>query len=356
MPAVNRGTLSQMPGRFAVSHSDLDEGPANRPTRYHREVAKSIIMTNRSPDLPFAQSINPYRGCEHGCIYCYARPNHAYVDLSPGQDFETEIFCKENAAEVLRDSLRKPGYRCQPVVLGTATDPYQPAERERRLTRELIQVLADCQHPFSLITKSTLVLRDLDLIAPMARAGRASVTVSVTTLDNRLKAQLEPRASGGKERLRAIRELSRAGVPVSVLVAPVIPFINDHELEDIVGQIAQAGAEHAGYVVLRLPHEVGPLWQEWLDEYYPDRAEKVMSVMRDLHGGAIYDSRWHHRQSGQGAWAHLLKQRFENACRAAGLSARESLALDTQGFVPPGPHGQLALWAGLPETENPGGL
>ncbi|ERP88897.1 radical SAM protein [Alcanivorax sp. P2S70] len=344
MPAVNRGTLSRIPGRFASRHSDLDEAPQNRPTRYHREIAKSIIVTNRSPDLPFSQSINPYRGCEHGCIYCYARPNHAYVDLSPGQDFESEIFCKENAAEVLRESLRKPGYQCLPVVLGTATDPYQPAERERRLTREMLQVLADSQHPFSLITKSTLVLRDLDLIAPMARAGRASVTVSVTTLDNRLKAQLEPRASGGKDRLRVIRELSRAGVPVSVLVAPVIPFINDHELEDIVGQVAMAGAEHAGYVVLRLPHEVGPLWEEWLAEHYPDRAEKVMSVMRDLHGGAIYNSRWHQRQSGQGAWSHLLRQRFDTACRAAGLQGRETLALDTSGFVAPGPHGQLALW------------
>ena len=201
--------------------------------------------------MPFSQSINPYRGCEHGCIYCYARPNHAYVDLSPGQDFESEIFCKENAAEVLRESLRKPGYQCQPVVLGTATDPYQPAERERRLTREMLQVLADSQHPFSLITKSTLVLRDLDLIAPMARAGRASVTVSVTTLDNRLKAQLEPRASGGKDRLRVIRELSRAGVPVSVLVAPVIPFINDHELEDIVGQVADVVG--IGQNVIRKP-------------------------------------------------------------------------------------------------------
>jgi len=344
MPAVNRGTLSQIPGRFAVSHSDMDDAPVNRPTRYHREQAKSLIMTNRSPDLPFEQSINPYRGCEHGCIYCYARPNHAYVDLSPGQDFESEIFCKDNAAEVLRDSLRKPGYRCRPIVLGTVTDPYQPIERERRITRELLQVLVDCQHPFSLITKSTLVLRDLDLIAPMARQGRASVAVSVTTLDNRLKGELEPRASGGRERIKVIRELSRAGVPVTALVAPVIPFINDHELEDIVEQVAQAGAQQAGYVVLRLPHEVGPLWEEWLHEHYPERAEKVMSVMRDLHGGAVYDSRWHQRQSGQGAWAHLLRQRFASACKAAGLLAQEEQSLDCSGFVPPGPHGQLNLW------------
>ncbi|EKF75043.1 hypothetical protein A11A3_05104 [Alcanivorax hongdengensis A-11-3] len=341
---ANRGSVSRMPGRFAVSHSELDAPDAARPTRYHRERAKSIIMRNSSPDLPFTQSINPYRGCEHGCIYCYARPNHAYVDLSPGQDFESEIFCKDNAPEVLRDSLRKRGYRCQPIVLGTVTDPYQPIEREKRLTRQLIQVLVDCQHPFSLITKSSLVERDLDLLAPMARAGRASVAISVTTLDNRLKGQLEPRASGGRERLRVIRELSRAGVPVSVLVAPVIPFINDHELEDIVEQVAQAGASSVGYVLLRLPHEVGPLWQQWLAQHYPDRADKVMGIMRELHGGAVYDSRWHVRQTGQGAWAALLRQRFEKARRDAGLDVPRREALDCSGFRPPGAHGQLALW------------
>ena len=233
-----------------------DEADTARLTRYHREQARSIITHNQSPDLHFDSSINPYRGCEHGCIYCFARPNHAYVDLSPGQDFEAEIFCKDNAAEVLRDTLRKPGYRCRPLVIGTATDPYQPVERERLITREILQVLAECRHPFSLITKSALVLRDLDLIAPMAVEGRASVAVSVTTLDNRLKNQLEPRASGGRERLKTVRELARAGVPVTVLVAPLIPFINDQELEDIVEQVAAAGARSAGYVTLRLPHEV----------------------------------------------------------------------------------------------------
>ena len=253
-----RGASSTLTGRYEsrpreATHDgwDIPEEVRQIRTDLREETARSLITYNKSPDLPFDRSINPYRGCEHGCIYCYARPNHAYVDLSPGQDFESEIFCKENAAEVLRESLRKPGYQCLPVVLGTATDPYQPAERERRLTREMLQVLADSQHPFSLITKSTLVLRDLDLIAPMARAGRASVTVSVTTLDNRLKAQLEPRASGGKDRLRVIRELSRAGVPVSVLVAPVIPFINDHELEDIVGQVADVVG--IGQNVIRKP-------------------------------------------------------------------------------------------------------
>lgn len=342
--ASNRGTLSGQAGRFAVTTVTLDEPPAARPTRYHREMARSIITRHGSPDLHFEASINPYRGCEHGCIYCFARPNHAYVDLSPGQDFESEIFYKENAAEVLRETLRKPAYRCAPMVIGTATDPYQPVERERRVTRELLQVLSDSRHPFSLITKSSLVLRDLDLIGPMARAGRASVAVSVTTLDNRLKNQLEPRASAGRERVRTIRELARAGVPVTVLVAPLIPFINDHEMEDIVEQVAEAGARSAAFVVLRLPHEVGPLWREWLDDHYPERAEKVMSVLRDMHGGSEYDSRWHHRFSGQGPWAQLLGQRFRQACQRHGLSPREELTLNTDDFRPPGPAGQLSLW------------
>lgn len=344
--ASNRGTLNQRPGRFAVIHSEHDEPAAARPSRYHREIARSILTRNQSPDLHFDTSLNPYRGCEHGCIYCFARPNHAYVDLSPGQDFESEIFCKDNAAEVLRDTLRKPGYRCRPIVIGTATDPYQPVERERRLTREVLQVLSECRHPFSLITKSALVLRDLDLIGPMAREGRASVAVSVTTLDNRLKGQLEPRASGGRERLRTVRELARAGVPVTVLVAPLIPFINDHELEDIVEQVAAAGARSAGYVILRLPHELGPLWEEWLATHYPDRAGKVMATVRELHGGATYDSRWHHRHRGQGPWAQLLSRRFQTACQRAGLAPRESFTLDTGAFRPPGLAGQMHLWEG----------
>lgn len=342
--ASNRGTLNQPAGRFAVTTVSHDEPAAARPTRYHREIARSIISRNKSPDLYFDTSLNPYRGCEHGCIYCFARPNHAYVDLSPGQDFESEIFYKENAAEILRDTLRKPSYQCQPLVIGTATDPYQPLERERRLTREILQVLCECQHPFSLITKSSLVLRDLDLIAPMAREGRASVSVSVTTLDNRLKNQLEPRASAGGERVKAVRELARAGVPVTVLVAPLIPFINDHELEDIVEQVAGAGARSAGFVVLRLPHEVGPLWRSWLQEHYPERAGKVMSVLREMNGGAHYDSRWHYRFNGQGPWAQLLAQRFRNACQRHGLALREGLTLDVSGFRPPGVAGQLSLW------------
>ncbi|KAF0806849.1 hypothetical protein A6D6_01213 [Alcanivorax xiamenensis] len=342
--AGNRGTLSECEGRFAVTRIERDEPPEARPTRYHREIARSVITHNRSPDLHFDSSVNPYRGCEHGCIYCFARPNHAYVDLSPGQDFESEIFCKDNAAEVLRETLRKPGYRCRPLVVGTATDPYQPVERERRITREILQVLSDCAHPFSLITKSALVLRDLDLIAPMARNGRASVAVSVTTLDNTLKNQLEPRATAGRERVRVVRELARAGVPVTVLVAPLIPFINDHELEDIVEQVAAAGARSAGYVVLRLPHELGALWEQWLREHYPDRAGRVMSTLRELHGGAAYDSRWFHRHQGKGPWASLLSQRFRNACQRHGLAPREGFKLDISGFRPPGQEGQMSLW------------
>lgn len=342
--ASNRGTLSQPSGRFAVTTVSLDEPAAARPTRYHRELARSIITHNHSPDIHFDASINPYRGCEHGCIYCFARPNHAYVDLSPGQDFESEIFYKENAAEVLRETLRKPSYRCQPLVIGTATDPYQPLERERGLTRELLQVLSECRHPFSLITKSALVLRDLDIIGPMARQGRASVAVSVTTLDNRLKNQLEPRASAGRERVRVVRELAGAGVPVTVLVAPLIPFINDQELEEIVEQVAHAGARSAAFVVLRLPHEVGPLWEEWLQTHYPDRAARVMATVRELHGGAHYDSRWHHRFRGQGPWAQLLEQRFRQACQRHGLAPRETLTLDTSAFRPPQSAGQLSLW------------
>jgi len=341
---ANRGTLSARAGRFEVITTTRDEPEAARPTRYHSERARSIITRNNSPDVHFSASLNPYRGCEHGCIYCFARPNHAYVDLSPGQDFECEIFCKDNAAEVLRETLRKPSYRCMPLVIGTATDPYQPIERERRITREILQVLSECRHPFSLITKSSLVLRDLDLIAPMARQGRATVAVSVTTLDNRLKNQLEPRASAGRERIRAVRELARAGVPVTVLVAPLIPFINDHELEEIVEQAAQAGASAAAYVVLRLPYEVGPLWHEWLEQYYPERGAKVMSVLRGINGGADYDSRWHHRFAGQGPWAQLLAQRFQRACRQHGLARRETLRLDVSAFRPPGVAGQLNLW------------
>ena len=326
-----------MPGRYQAITLVSEESIADVATRYHAEQCKSLITRNQSPDVPFDQSINPYRGCEHGCIYCFARPTHSYLDLSPGLDFETQIFCKDNAAEVLRRELSRPGYVPRTIVLGAATDPYQPVERERQLTRQLLQVLSEHNHPVSIISKSSLVTRDLDILLPMAERGLASVAVSVTTLDNHLKTRLEPRASSGASRLQVIRDLSTAGVPVSLLFAPVIPFINDHELEAVVAASAESGARHAGYVMLRLPHELSSLWQEWLIQHYPQRASRVMSAMRDLRGGADYQSAFFERQTGRGVWAALVSKRFELACRRHGLSdAGERVALKADMFRVPG--------------------
>ncbi len=338
-----RGIRSNPAGRFAATHSEFDEpGPAPD-TELAGQPCRSLITHNQSPDVPFTRSINPYRGCEHGCVYCFARPTHSYLELSPGADFESRIFFKQGAEEVLERELSRPGYECAPIALGTATDPYQPAEREQQLTRRLLQVLARFGHPVSIITKSSLILRDLDILGPMARQGLASVAVSVTTLDNRIKAQLEPRASAGGRRLETIRRLAAEGVPVTLLAAPVIPFINDHELEAIVEQSAEAGARAAGYVVLRLPHEVGPLWREWLNEHYPDRAERVMQVVQSLHGGRDYRSRFHERQRGQGQWAELIARRFEVAARKAELDTQRDSELRTDLFAVPGSGVQLPL-------------
>lgn len=338
-----RGLRANPAGRFATRHSEFDEpGPAPE-TRLAAQPCRSLITRNDSPDVPFRQSINPYRGCEHGCVYCFARPTHSYLDLSPGADFESRIFFKQGAEEVLERELSRPGYECEPIALGTATDPYQPVERDRRLTRRLLQVLARFGHPVSIITKSSLILRDLDILGPMARQGLASVAVSVTTLDNRIKAGLEPRASAGSRRLDTIRRLAAHGVPVTVLAAPVIPFINDHELESILEQSADAGATAAGYVVLRLPHEVGPLWRDWLAEHYPDRAERVMQVVQSLHGGRDYRSRFFERQQGQGQWAALMARRFEVAARKADLAGDDRHGLRTDLFAVPGSATQLPL-------------
>lgn len=340
-----RGISGNPPGRFARqwSEPDADQVAPAPDTQVSATPCASLITRNKSPDVPFEQSINPYRGCEHGCVYCFARPTHSYLDLSPGADFETRIFYKSGAARKLEDELSRPRYQCRPVVIGTATDPYQPAEREQRLTRELLQVLARFGHPLSLITKSSLVCRDLDILAPLARQGLASVAVSVTTLDNTIKNRLEPRASAGSRRLETIRQLAAAGVPVTVLVAPVIPFINDHELEDILQQSAAAGAGAAGYVVLRLPHEVGPLWRDWLAEHYPERATRVMEVVRSLHGGQDYQSAFFRRQRGGGEWAMLLERRFHVAARKAGLDLEGGPALRTDLFGVPGSARQLPL-------------
>ncbi len=296
--------------------------------------ARTIISRNDSPDVPFTQSINPYQGCEHGCVYCYARPSHAYLDLSPGLDFETRLFAKPDAAALLRQELARPGYRCDPIALGTNTDPYQPIEREWRITRQILEVLAEHDHPFTIVTKSALVERDLDLIAPMAAKNMARVFVSITTLDRDTARTLEPRAAAPPRRLQAIRALADAGVPVGVLVAPVIPQLNDRDLEAILEAAAAHGASAAGWILLRLPREVAPLFRDWLQAHHPLRAEHVMNLLRDMRGGRDNDPRFGARMRGEGAVAQLIERRFDLACRRLGLE-RDRAPLDTTSFRPP---------------------
>lgn len=343
-----RGSTGHLPGRFAVTTAQAeddgwherdreDEIASSPATRVTEERARSIISRNQSPDIPFQQSLNPYRGCEHGCSYCFARPSHAYLDLSPGLDFETRIFAKTNAPELLRKELAKPGYRCSPIALGINTDAYQPTERKLGLTRRIIEVLAETRHPFSLITKNALVERDLDLLAPMAREHLVQVYFSITTLDNHLSARLEPRASAPHSRLRAVRRLSGAGIPVGVMFAPVIPWVNDAELEAVLEAARDAGADSAGYVLLRLPHEVSPLFRDWLQTHLPQRAEHVMSTIQQLRGGKDYDARFGKRFSGDGVYAELLARRFDLAYRRLGFDRRRHQGLDVRKFVPPRP-------------------
>lgn len=340
-----RGVSDNPAGRFQTIQVVRDDpSPTSLATEYRSETAKTLITSNDSPDVPFRHSINPYRGCEHGCSYCFARPTHSYLELSPGLDFETKIICKDNAVALLQQAFSKDGYQCEPVVIGSATDPYQPVEKTRRLTRGLLEVFLAHRHPVGLITKSGLIRRDLDILAALAGQQLVSVAVSVTTLDNSLKTKLEPRASNGSTRLAVIRELSAAGVPVTALFAPVIPFINDDELEEVIEQVAEAGAQRAGYVMLRLPWELKELWQGWLAEHYPDRAGRVMSVIRDLHGGREYQSGYFSRQTGRGQWANLFAQRFEIACRRAGLEGHELPPLRTDLFRVPSKPDQLVLW------------
>jgi DNA repair photolyase len=323
--------------------------PSMAVTRIATETARSLISRNLSPDVFFDQSVNPYRGCEHGCIYCYARPNHAWVGLSPGLDFETRLFAKVNAPEVLARELDAPGYRCAPIVLGTATDAYQPAEREFRLTRQLIQVMAERQHPLALITKSSLVERDIDLLAPMAAAGQAAAYVTVTTLDPDLARHWEPRAPAPWRRLETIRKLSRAGIPVGVMVAPLTPFLNEPELEQVLQAAHEAGARSAHYTVLRLPQELDPLFRDWLAAHYPQRAARVLARLADMRpqpaGGRqrLNDARFHHRMRGQGPWAELIRLRFQVACQRLGLR-RDRPVLHADAFRPLRPSAQLALF------------
>ncbi|NYZ61310.1 PA0069 family radical SAM protein [Luteimonas deserti] len=334
-----RGSASWVASRFdsrsAVPEDDgwnglqaLQDEAGAPATVVTDERARSIVSRNASPDIGFSQSVNPYRGCEHGCIYCFARPSHAYLDLSPGLDFETRLFAKTNAAERLRAEFARPGYACSPIALGINTDAYQPLERERGITRALVEVMAEARHPFSVVTKSAGVVRDFDLLAPLAADGLVSVYLSVTTLDNRLSARMEPRAAAPHARLRTIRRLADAGIPVGVLVAPVIPAITDHELEAILGAAREAGAASAGYVLLRLPHELKTLWREWLELHYPERAAHVMSLVQQLHGGKDYDSTFGRRMRGQGPFADLLAARFARAHRRLGFARLPPLRTD----------------------------
>ena len=293
--------------------------------------------------MPFERSLNPYRGCEHGCIYCFARPTHSYLGLSPGLDFETRIIAKPNIAAVLRRELAAPGYRPSPLVIGAATDCYQPAERDLRLTRALIEVLSESRHPFSIITKSSAVERDLDLIAPLAARGLAAVYVTITTLDAQLARKLEPRAASPARRLRTLRTLADAGVPTGVSVAPQIPFINN-DMEQVLQAARDAGAERAFYTVLRLPWEVAPLFQEWLAAHFPDRAARVMARVRDMRGGRDYQAQFGRRMQGEGVWADLLAQRFAAACTRLGLNGERRGVLDCSQFRPPALNGQQSLF------------
>lgn len=325
---TGRGAVSNPEGRFENTRVEIVDdgwGTIDEPlppleTIVRTESARSIIARNRSPDIGFDQSINPYQGCEHGCIYCYARPSHAYLNLSPGLDFETRLFYKPNAAELLERELSAPNYKCSPITIGANTDPYQPIEREYRVTRSVIEVLARHRHPLSIITKSAMVERDIDLLAPMAQDNLVHVFVSVTTLSNELKRTLEPRTASPAARLRSIRKLTEAGIPVGVMVAPVIPVLTDSELESILEAAASAGATAAGYVLLRLPHEVKDLFREWLEANEPLKAKHVMSRMQAMRGGRDYDSRWSVRQRGEGQYAELLRKRFELACVRYGLN------------------------------------
>ncbi len=337
-----RGTARNPHNRFQPARSEaVDDGwwqelpPASVPTQVIEEQVRTIVTTNSSPDLSFDRSINPYRGCEHGCIYCYARPSHAYWDMSPGLDFETRIITKRNGPELLRQTLEKRDYRCEPIAIGANTDPYQPIEAKEQITRGVLEVLEQHRHPFSLITKSALVLRDLDILAPMAAERLCSVAVSVTTLDNNLKRKLEPRTASPAARLRTIETLANAGVPVTMMVAPVIPMINDAEIEEILEAGKNAGARAANYIFLRLPLEVAPLFRDWLDQHYPERADHVMSLVRQSRDGKNYDSQFFGRMRGSGQFAELIGQRFRIAARRHGLDRRDvddRFRLDTTKF------------------------
>jgi DNA repair photolyase len=331
-----RGAVSNLQGRYDVhARAGFDDGwgvagedgaaaedGGAWKTQVSDEQARTILTRNASPDLPFGVSLNPYRGCEHGCIYCFARPTHSYLGLSPGLDFESRIYAKVNAPELLRRELARPSYVAEPIALGVNTDAYQPCERERQLTRRVLEVLRECDHPVALITKSSLIERDIDILAPMAARRLAAVAVTVTTLDPAIARTLEPRAAAPARRLRTIRALTEAGIPVGVSIAPIIPFVTEPEIEQLLEAVRDAGAIHAHYVVLRLPWEVSPLFQQWLEAHFPERAQRVMNRVREMRGGKDYDSSFGARMRGEGVWADLIHQRFDKAVHRLGLHGK----------------------------------
>jgi DNA repair photolyase len=327
---------------FDDGWESIDELPPFK-TEVQAEKPRTIITRNESPDISFDRSINPYRGCEHGCVYCFARPSHGYMGLSAGLDFESRLFAKPGAARLLERELSKPGYVARTIAIGTNTDPYQPIEREWRVTREILEVLEAANHPVGIVTKSALVLRDIDILARMAGKGLAKVALSVTTLDRRLARAMEPRASTPTLRLKAICDLAAAGIPASVMVAPVIPALNDHEIERILDSARGAGATEAGYILLRLPSEVSPIFRDWLLQHCPDRYRHVMSVLRSMRGGKDYDAEWGKRMRGSGPYAWQIARRFDMAAKRLGFNAPR-VRLDASQFIAPAGEGrQLQL-------------
>lgn len=341
-----RGARSNKTGRFeAQAHEEFDDGWESLgeleafKTEVFEDTSKTIISHNDSPDVSFDSSINPYKGCEHGCIYCYARPTHCYLGHSAGLDFETKLYAKPNAAALLEREFKKPGYKPETIVIGGNTDPYQPIEREHRITRSILEVMATANHPLGMITKSALVVRDIDILGPMAAKNLARVAVSITTLDRHVARAMEPRAATPSKRLEAVRRLSEAGIPVTVMVAPIIPGLTDHEIEPILEAAREAGAREAGYVLLRLPLEIKDLFREWLREEFPDRADKVISLLRSMHGGRDYTADFGIRQRGRGPYATQIAQRFRLTKKRLGLS-EERIPLRKDLFIKPGNGGQ----------------
>ena len=351
-----RGARSHIQGRFeSAAREAFDDGwtpEEQRETELRTQVtierARSIMSHNDSPDVGFDRSINPYRGCEHGCIYCYARPSHAYLELSPGLDFESRLFAKTNAAELLREALARPGYAAQPIALGANTDCYQPIERKFGITRQILEVLVECEHPVTLVTKSALVERDLDLLGLMAQKNLVKVFVSIGTLDREMARKLEPRAASPQRRLDVLKKLNSHGVPCGVMVAALVPALNDKTLEHVLEAAAQAGASEAAYVILRLPNELKDLFKEWLAAHYPQRAAHVISIVRQMRGGRDNDPNFGSRMSGTGNYAELIEKRFAIACRRYGLNGhgapRQRAELDCTRFRPPSRGGQMTLF------------